>query len=87
MHSGHYYCFVKAPNGVWNKMDDSTVGQVRTAPAIPPRWHAASQPETNLSRRALAPLACARGPQWHDPTSLTVMMVEDASKLVQEDCF
>ncbi len=30
MHSGHYYCFVKAPNGVWNKMDDSTVGQART---------------------------------------------------------
>ena len=29
MHSGHYYCFVKAPNGVWNKMDDSTVGQAR----------------------------------------------------------
>ena len=30
MHSGHYYCFVKAPNGVWNKMDDSTVGQARS---------------------------------------------------------
>ena len=30
MHSGHYFCFVKAPNGVWNRMDDSTVGQVRS---------------------------------------------------------
>lgn len=29
MHSGHYYCFVKAPNGVWNRCDDSSVGQVR----------------------------------------------------------
>ena len=28
MHSGHYYCFVKAPNGMWNRCDDSTVGQV-----------------------------------------------------------
>src|SRR5262249_35008492 len=28
VHSGHYYCFVKAANGLWFMMDDSSVRQV-----------------------------------------------------------
>ena len=28
VHSGHYYCFVRAPNGLWHQMDDSSVSQV-----------------------------------------------------------
>ncbi|XP_078611013.1 uncharacterized protein LOC144881676 isoform X2 [Branchiostoma floridae x Branchiostoma japonicum] len=27
-HGGHYYCFIKAPNGVWHMMNDSLVRQV-----------------------------------------------------------
>lgn len=27
VHSGHYYCFVRAGNGLWNKCDDAHVGQ------------------------------------------------------------
>ena len=28
VHSGHYYCFVRAPNGFWHQMDDTQVSQV-----------------------------------------------------------
>ena len=31
VHSGHYYAFVKAPNGLWHQLDDNHVSQVRTA--------------------------------------------------------
>lgn len=31
LHSGHYYCFVKGPNGLWHQMDDDNVSQVQTA--------------------------------------------------------
>jgi ubiquitin carboxyl-terminal hydrolase 36/42 len=27
VHSGHYYCFVRAGNGLWHKCDDTSVGQ------------------------------------------------------------
>ncbi|XP_078692851.1 uncharacterized protein LOC144922708 [Branchiostoma floridae x Branchiostoma belcheri] len=27
-HGGHYYCFIKAPNGIWHMMNDSLVRQV-----------------------------------------------------------
>ncbi len=27
VHSGHYYCFVRSPNGMWHKCDDTSVGQ------------------------------------------------------------
>ena len=29
VHSGHYYCFVRGPNGIWHHMDDTRVSQVR----------------------------------------------------------
>lgn len=29
VHSGHYYAFVKAPNGLWHQLDDNHVSQVR----------------------------------------------------------
>ena len=28
VHSGHYYCFVRGPNGIWHHMDDTRVSQV-----------------------------------------------------------
>lgn len=28
VHSGHYYCFVRGPNGIWHHMDDNRVSQV-----------------------------------------------------------
>jgi ubiquitin carboxyl-terminal hydrolase 36/42 len=28
VHSGHYYCFVRGPNGLWHQMDDNHVSQV-----------------------------------------------------------
>jgi len=28
VHSGHYYCYVRAPNGLWHHMDDNQVSQV-----------------------------------------------------------
>lgn len=28
VHSGHYYAFVKAPNGLWHQLDDNHVSQV-----------------------------------------------------------
>lgn len=28
VHSGHYYCFVRAANGLWHQMNDNTVSQV-----------------------------------------------------------
>lgn len=28
VHSGHYYAFVKAPNGLWHQLDDNNVSQV-----------------------------------------------------------
>lgn len=28
VHSGHYFCFVRAPNGLWHRMDDVQVSQV-----------------------------------------------------------
>jgi len=28
VHSGHYYCFVRGPNGMWHAMDDNRVSQV-----------------------------------------------------------
>ena len=28
VHSGHYYCFVKAPNGIWHAMNDADVHRV-----------------------------------------------------------
>lgn len=28
VHSGHYYCFVRGPAGIWHLMDDSHVSQV-----------------------------------------------------------
>lgn len=31
VHSGHYYAFVKAPNGLWHQLDDNHVSQVSTA--------------------------------------------------------
>ncbi len=31
VHSGHYFCFVRAPNGLWHRMDDVQVSQVRTS--------------------------------------------------------
>lgn len=27
-HSGHYYCFVRSPAGMWYELDDSSVHQV-----------------------------------------------------------
>ncbi len=30
VHSGHYYAFVKAPNGLWHQLDDNHVSQVIT---------------------------------------------------------
>ncbi len=30
VHSGHYYAFVKAPNGLWHQLDDNHVSQVLT---------------------------------------------------------
>jgi ubiquitin carboxyl-terminal hydrolase 36/42 len=30
VHSGHYYCYVKGPNGLWHRMDDDLVTQVCT---------------------------------------------------------
>eukprot|EP00794_Sanderia_malayensis_P009251 gene9251-10228_t len=32
--SGHYYCYVKAPNGVWYEMNDSRVSQVGVATVL-----------------------------------------------------
>jgi ubiquitin carboxyl-terminal hydrolase 36/42 len=32
VHSGHYYCFVRGPNGIWHHMDDTRVSQVRSPP-------------------------------------------------------
>ena len=28
VHSGHYFAFVKAPNGLWHQLDDNHVSQV-----------------------------------------------------------
>ena len=30
VHSGHYFAFVKAPNGLWHQLDDNHVSQVRS---------------------------------------------------------
>lgn len=30
VHSGHYYCFVRAANGLWHQMNDNSVSQVGT---------------------------------------------------------
>ena len=32
VHSGHYYCFVRGPNGIWHHMDDTRVSQVGIFP-------------------------------------------------------
>jgi ubiquitin carboxyl-terminal hydrolase 36/42 len=29
VHSGHYYAYVRAPNGIWHICDDTHVAQVR----------------------------------------------------------
>ena len=34
VHSGHYYCFVRGPNGVWHQMDDTQVSQVLPRPML-----------------------------------------------------
>ena len=28
VHSGHYFCFVRAANGLWHQMNDNSVSQV-----------------------------------------------------------
>ena len=28
VHSGHYYAYIKAPNGLWHHLDDNQVSQV-----------------------------------------------------------
>ena len=32
VHSGHYFAFVKAPNGLWHQLDDNHVSQVSCRP-------------------------------------------------------
>lgn len=32
VHSGHYFAFVKAPNGLWHQLDDNHVSQVGFSP-------------------------------------------------------
>ena len=32
VHSGHYFAFVKAPNGLWHQLDDNHVSQVSFQP-------------------------------------------------------
>mmetsp|Transcript_1865 Transcript_1865/g.4253 ORF Transcript_1865/g.4253 Transcript_1865/m.4253 type:complete len:554 (-) Transcript_1865:1337-2998(-) len=34
VHSGHYYCFVRAGNGMWHKCDDTSVGQCSERTAL-----------------------------------------------------
>lgn len=29
LHAGHYYCFVRASDGLWHRMDDTHVASVR----------------------------------------------------------
>ena len=51
VHSGHYYCFVRGPNGIWHHMDDTRVSQV----GPPPLTRGASGPTHLIGQ-------CA---QWH----------------------
>eukprot|EP00891_Asterochloris_glomerata_P002359 jgi/Astpho2/2359/gw1.00044.92.1_t len=37
VHSGHYYCYIKGPNGLWYKMDDTVVSQVAERQALAQR--------------------------------------------------
>lgn len=37
VHSGHYYSYVRAPNGIWHICDDTHVAQVGPPPPAPPR--------------------------------------------------
>lgn len=34
VHAGHYYCFVRAANGLWHQMNDNCVSQV-SLPSYP----------------------------------------------------
>ena len=41
LNAGHYFCFVRAANGLWHRMDDTHVSQVSVCPAARPP-HAAA---------------------------------------------
>jgi Ubiquitin carboxyl-terminal hydrolase len=44
VHSGHYYCFVRGPNGMWHMMDDQRVTQVcHGKPVSAVSWHCVSR--------------------------------------------
>ena len=62
LHSGHYYCYVRAPNGLWHRMDDRAVSQA---------WHRAwgqLQHDTSLAPGSIEVIDCgSRGrriAQW-----------------------
>ena len=41
VHSGHYFAFVKAPNGLWHQLDDNHVSQVSKGmfdPLVTTNW-------------------------------------------------
>ena len=55
VHSGHYYCFVRAANGLWHQCDDHQVKQARGRPA-------AARPAARLAAPCcpLSALGCGR---------------------------
>lgn len=71
VHSGHYYSYVRAPNGIWHICDDTHVAQVgprqpppRAAPrgcraSARPPWPAASLPQAHSSPRFCPVAACS----------------------------
>ena len=63
VHSGHYYCYIKGPNGLWYKMDDTVVSQVGLSDN---RLHACIS-----SAASLWPHAAFRSRESHLPSAPT----------------
>ncbi|KAF5837780.1 hypothetical protein DUNSADRAFT_3852 [Dunaliella salina] len=56
VHSGHYYCFVRAGNGIWHKCDDTQVGQCSERTALGQQayilFYVRREPRTSSSQTA-----------------------------------
>ena len=69
VHAGHYYCFVKAPNGFWFKCDDTHVAQCAERVVLAQMayilFYVRRQPRSHHVRPKLpgAPAASAQQPQ------------------------
>ena len=56
VHSGHYFAFVKAPNGLWHQLDDNHVSQVSFQPRS-----SMCLPSGGLGPGGLGPGGCGGG--------------------------